>query len=646
MAIGRTAFTNSHTGEVSFLPLPPVGKTTRGIRFNPALITPSPVVHVPNIPVLSAPTLINFTVEFTSKINSGTGGNNTLFYQDFGGGKFLRIYANGADPFQYCVQTASFDGCGSSFHPVDTYAMFTAVCTTSILRLYHNGVYEGNDYDLSLILTGSNGPAPVFILGSSSVSGGGIDALDGEIGDLRVYDRALSSTDIDEHVAGIYTDGVDLLVHFSFDNRVDDTYESEPYASFFMDNEFGIFLSDPNDPADLPFVDFEAAVFNDFGIFFGDEPEQNSPVPLLFDPEQEGAFFMQELSANEGTIDDTLKMQQAYFTLNIFDHNWEWSTDMLRAPRGSPAFLAAGGNVLDIQNILPMQQAVFDCGIYFQNDMPFQAAQFQLESGAVITLSQALPMSSAVFTEIASQDYVLSSLLLHARANMTLLSSGLITIDGRLIRPSVRLTMVRGNEISITATLPLLNFSAIGYGEYVITISGRLPKPQLEMQLDAFIEEVFNAWAINVRHKERPVTEYGNFNFNSMGRFNGKTIAASKDGLFLLDMQNTDTGKKIDADVITGQNDYGQSMLFRVPRIYVGGSSTKGMEFRTITTADGSRVYRLPQSGNTGTQQRRVPVGRGPKSRYWQYQIKNIDGGDFELASVIVYPEPTQRRVK
>ena len=185
-----------------------------------------------------------------------------------------------------------------------------------------------------------------------------------------------------------------------------------------------------------------------------------------------------------------------------------------------------------------------------------------------------------------------------------------------------------------------------GYGPYLIAIAAELPKPHLTAELIAVLSEIWRCWAVNVREKSHPVTEYGNFHFNSMGLFNDKVIAAGPDGLFLLDESNVDAGANIDAKVATGELDYDQSFLFRLPRIYVGYQAEKAMEFHTIVTSDGMRVYSLPASTNPGVQQRRVPVGRGPKSRYWQLEMLNKDGGDFSLASMIVYPEATQRRVK
>jgi hypothetical protein len=44
-------------------------------------------------------------------------------------------------------------------------------------------------------------------------------------------------------------------------------------------------------------------------------------------------------------------------------------------------------------------------------------------------------------------------------------------------------------------------------------------------------------------------------------------------------------------------------------------------------------------------QQRRVPIGKGPKARYWQYEVEGEDGADFTIENVLAYPTGLRRRV-
>jgi len=66
--------------------------------------------------------------------------------------------------------------------------------------------------------------------------------------------------------------------------------------------------------------------------------------------------------------------------------------------------------------------------------------------------------------------------------------------------------------------------------------------------------------------------------------------------------------------------------------------------FKTLTTHDGPRVYRIPANGNESHHQRRVPIGRGPKSTYWQFELANEEGSDFSMNSILLYPQVLNRR--
>lgn len=157
------------------------------------------------------------------------------------------------------------------------------------------------------------------------------------------------------------------------------------------------------------------------------------------------------------------------------------------------------------------------------------------------------------------------------------------------------------------------------------------------------ISTVFTTYALNIRNAG--LTEYTNFDFNSSTLFKGRILAAGAGGIFELGSQNTDDTSNISATVLTGQNDFGSSLNKRIPRIYVGYKTEGDMEFHTITSQDGTRKYLLSKNGVLGIQQRRVPIGRGPKARYWQFGMANRDGADFLIESLLVYPEKTTRRI-
>lgn len=200
-----------------------------------------------------------------------------------------------------------------------------------------------------------------------------------------------------------------------------------------------------------------------------------------------------------------------------------------------------------------------------------------------------------------------------------------------------------GELATADLTIPVIVLVAEGYPEGTATASLTAPTWQLTATAWATITEAYRAWALNTR--KEALTEYDSFEFNSLAVFKGRVLAAGTSGIVELADQDDDDGTAIAARIVTGQSDFDTSYVKRVPRVYVGGTTNGPLEVRTITTQDGARVYILPYNGNPDQQQRRVPVGRGPRSRFWQYEVRNREGADFTLDDLQVYPERTGRRV-
>lgn len=210
--------------------------------------------------------------------------------------------------------------------------------------------------------------------------------------------------------------------------------------------------------------------------------------------------------------------------------------------------------------------------------------------------------------------------------------------------PSSSLTSIlRPGQILLAApSLPPVTLDSTLFSQSNFTARFQLPSLQLSAALQAAIAEVFRTWVLNTR--KAALTEY-DFQFNSYAFFNGQVLAASPSGVVALGTQSKDNAANITARVRVASTDYGVSVLKRVPRIYTGMKADGDLLFRTIVTGAIPRTYRLPNNHVVGFQQRRVPVGKGPKSRYWQFEWENEKGADFSLQNLLVYPTALRRRV-
>ena len=193
----------------------------------------------------------------------------------------------------------------------------------------------------------------------------------------------------------------------------------------------------------------------------------------------------------------------------------------------------------------------------------------------------------------------------------------------------------------LSAATPIM--AAAGYPAYIVTVSIVAPAPYLSATAGAVLSANYRTWTLNTRRGA--LTEYNAFEFNSYAVFNGKVIAAGPAGLVEVGLQSDDAGVPINSTVTTGQESFGSSAHKRVPRVYTSYSTDGDMRFSTITTEGGTRTYALDWNHLHGVQQRRVPVGKGPKSRFWQFSVANVAGADFSLNDVLVMPTGLRRRV-
>lgn len=235
------------------------------------------------------------------------------------------------------------------------------------------------------------------------------------------------------------------------------------------------------------------------------------------------------------------------------------------------------------------------------------------------------------------------------RAGRPQLSAAIISgnmFAAALIAPAPALTAAirAGNVLAAALTAPAPTLSALLYSAYAMSAALTAPAPRLESFLSSPVVQAFRSWVLNMR--KGALTEYGpEFAFNSFALFNGQVLGCTSNGVVVLGEQADDNGTAIDAVVRTGKSNYGNSMLKRVPRLYIDFESDGDLVFRTITSETGTRSYLLPYNHVQGITQRRCPVGRGPKSVYWQYEFENSDGADFTVQAVLAYPINLRRRI-
>lgn len=138
------------------------------------------------------------------------------------------------------------------------------------------------------------------------------------------------------------------------------------------------------------------------------------------------------------------------------------------------------------------------------------------------------------------------------------------------------------------------------------------------------------------------ISTYSNFSFNSIS---GNT-AATDTGIYELTGVD-DSGVEIDADIKTGLMDFGSNQHKQVPYAYIGHSSNGTIIFKTVVTLYGNKKERWYEMKLTkdATDTTRIKLGRGVKSKYWQFELINVAGADFDVESIDLLPLELKRRV-
>ena len=155
-------------------------------------------------------------------------------------------------------------------------------------------------------------------------------------------------------------------------------------------------------------------------------------------------------------------------------------------------------------------------------------------------------------------------------------------------------------------------------------------------------DDVFMGYSLNTRLAA--VSEYSNYPFNSFAMIGGKPYGAAKGGIYRLDADDDD-GDPINAHVRTGILNF--EALTRVPNAWIGYTSSGELVFKTIIMDKGRKKenwYRMKARPDGAPVESRFDPAKGLLGTYWAFEIANLDGADFELDIVKIWPLRTQRR--
>ena len=319
---------------------------------------------------------------------------------------------------------------------------------------------------------------------------------------------------------------------------------------------------------------------------------------------------------------------------------WSWP-----APALEITGVTGTTGALDLR--FPSPVFSFGSGNSLNLEMPRLQLTMTGTTGAVGSLSMHLPRWTFTTEGVA---HAAGALVF----NFPVLQMAIAGDTGRAARLAMRmkalqlaLTGTTGVIGSLALELPIFQLDIVGAqeasGSLVLTV------PAFRLQLSggtvlAAGESEANATTLVMQTERGALTHYTNYPFNSFAAFNGVYLGACDDGVFALTGAD-DAGVAIAAAARGGTTDFGTSHLKRIERIYVGYRSTGRMILRVITEERWTRDYALVPDGHAGLHGARVKLGRGLEARYWQFELQNDAGCDFDVDMMEMKPIKLKRRV-
>lgn len=159
-------------------------------------------------------------------------------------------------------------------------------------------------------------------------------------------------------------------------------------------------------------------------------------------------------------------------------------------------------------------------------------------------------------------------------------------------------------------------------------------------------DDIFEGWVLSA--DDQAFSQYENYPFTSIASFKGKPYGVADDGLYLLEGDD-DAGDPIQAALRTGFSAFGQRVLKDAKSAYIGYTSSGQMVLKVAVSKGGEKHeywYQLKHGASDDMRTGRATIQRGLRSTYWQFELVNTEGADFEIDDVTIVYNILGRRIR
>jgi hypothetical protein len=154
------------------------------------------------------------------------------------------------------------------------------------------------------------------------------------------------------------------------------------------------------------------------------------------------------------------------------------------------------------------------------------------------------------------------------------------------------------------------------------------------------------ASAFSLNAKLLAAAEYDNYPFTSLFRLGTDVYGIAAGGLYKLTGAN-DNGAQITAEIISGVSTCGFPQLKNAPDVYLDLRGDGDIAITPVYDEDDDPYEFIePCDNDMHLTTQRVQLDRGAEGTHIQWRLRNMDGSNFDLQSVMVSVQPRRRIIK
>ena len=214
---------------------------------------------------------------------------------------------------------------------------------------------------------------------------------------------------------------------------------------------------------------------------------------------------------------------------------------------------------------------------------------------------------------------------------------GILSVTLPALRVSLSGLLGASGTINVSFPMMIMNFAAIDSIDGQLVVSFPMMRAQFNTLTaeDDFINMVMNA-------KNKALTEYSNYNFNSFGNFNGKNIGAMSDGLYDLS-GDRDDGDFIEWNFRSGYLDLEMKNKNKLRQAWFSYKSNGDLMITVILPSGEKYEYDIIGYSEEADSSR-VKFGKGIRSKYVMLDVKNVNGSTISLDHIKLHYQGTDKK--